>query len=104
MSTEPNAILPKKILVEISPFTVDFESAEKKTRVSRVARKPYVVYVVRVSPVDYPETIYRVELFESEYISLKIQRDRGAGSFNASLKDNLKSGFSDVIFSGVGNL
>jgi hypothetical protein len=99
-----DTILPKRILVEISPFYADFDKAEKKTRVSTRTRKTYTVYIVPVHPIGYEETTYRVELFETEYISLKIQRDRGAASFSATLSENTKSGFSDVIFSSVGNV
>lgn len=97
-------IVPKRVLMTISPFTVDFDKSEKKTRISTRSRKTYTIYLVTVHPVGYEETTYRTELFETEYISLKIMRDRGAGSFSAELSANTKTGFSDVTFSGVGGL
>lgn len=104
MSSEESNIVPKTTLSTISPFTVDFEKSVKKTRISSSSRKPYTVFLVTVHPIGYEETTYRVELFETEYINLRIMRDRGAGSFSAELRPNTKSGFQDVIFSSVGSL
>ena len=105
MSILPESnIIPKKTLANISPFYVDFDKSEKKTRVSARTRKKYDVYLATVHPVGYDETTYRVELFETEYITLKIMRDRGIDSYAAELSVNPKTGFSDVIFSGVESL
>lgn len=101
MSTEPESQItevPKRILLDLSPFEVDFSTRKVVKKVSQKG-KAYVVYSVVVNALGGTGK-YRVELFESEYLRLKIlHTESGVKAYEASEKPNAKSGFSDLVFS-----
>jgi hypothetical protein len=101
MSDEKIQKINKRVLATISPFYVDFDKSKKVPRVSSRSSRPYSVILCVVHPVGWDSTSYSVELFETEYINLKILRDRGVNAFNASLRPNAKTGYDDVILSGA---